>query len=444
MEKFRLSLILCHGLLVGGQTSGLLVDAATARESCGAPMIPASAVKGALRIEFERFIAGLGRDVCHPDRPENACNPDNPCIACRLFGAPGKEGTLRFSDALLQGVCRKWFADEERHEIYDRKPTGRGYIIRQGITINRMRKVAEEKMLFNIEALGPLSVSADESESQMLFVSEIEAGLPLTKEELELLQVSTLSLTSIGANKSRGMGRVHAHLEPVETSVSSVKASSSQVGTDVCIILVADEYIRVSGIKTANNFLETTEYIPGSAVRGAVAASFAGAYGGWDAPAVREAFLKKPAQFSNFYPSTIKIDVQPKPIPISARTCKDYPGFQKHIERYETQASHGAKDTLIAATIVKLLREVGMPAVLKVRCSHPLSGNKVCEAVLKPLTGFYRFPSRDGQTCENLQRRITTKTAINRARFTSAEEQLYSYELIDTRLESSDTRKCKR
>ena len=61
----------------------------------------------------------------------------------------------------------------------------------------------------------------------------------------------------------------------------------------------------------------------------------------------------------------------------------------------------------------------------------------------KPLTGFYRFPFSDKQTCENLQRRITTKTAINRARFTSAEEQLYSYELIDTRLESSDKEDAK-
>ena len=383
MEKFRLSLTLCHGLLVGGQTSGLLVDAATARESCGAPMIPASAVKGALRIEFERFIAGLGRNVCHPDNPKNACNPDNPCIACRLFGAPGKEGNLRFSDALLEGVCRKCFTDEERHEIFDRKPTGRGYIIRQGITINRMRKVAEEKMLFNIEALGPLSVSAVESESQLLFVSRINASSSLEEEELELLQAAVLSLASIGANKSRGMGHVHACLEPVETFVPSVKATSSQAGTNVRIVLVADEYIRVSGIKPSINFLETTEYIPGSAVRGAVAASFARASGGWDAPAVREAFLKKPVQFSNFYPSTIKVNDQLKPIPISACTCKHYQGFQKHKKKHDTQESHGAKDTLIAATIVKLLREVGMPAVLKSRCSHSLFGNKVCGAMLK-------------------------------------------------------------
>jgi len=113
-------------------------------------------------------------------------------------------------------------------------------------------------------------------------------------------------------------------------------------------------------------------------------------------------------------------------VPLSARTCKDFPGFQRQVAADTT--SHGAKDILIAATVVKLLREKGISAVLEDTCGQ-------CDAALKSLEGFYLDPRRDGEASREVSRRTATKTALNRARLTSADEQLYSYEMLDPGLE---------
>jgi len=429
--RLRLSLRFPQGLLVGGQTAALLVDVTTAREPGGAPMIPASAVKGALRIVFERLLAGLERKVCHPSTPEWACQPPDLCLACQLFGNPAQEGLLRFHDARIEGEMRHLFTRRERADEPE-QPTGMGYALRPGVAISRRQRVAEEELLFFSETVAPMSLT---------FTSMIEVLGPLPnppgqEETIRLLRAASRSLNALGADKSRGLGHLEADLEVEEFpglgAVGSQTSPSVPQGADVILTLMPEEYVRISGVKVANNFMESLDFLPGSAVKGAIARSFVHErkQGNWQDPEVRLALFQKPVVISNFYPTT---GAQARPLPLSARTCKRYPGL---IYKRERRAeSHGAKDILIAAALVKLLREKGAPIVLQDRCQ--VSG---CGGPLKLLEGFMIQLAMTALSERGLRpsRRTMTKTAIDRSRFTSAEGQLYTYEVLDSQLEEPE------
>jgi len=419
MERLLLKIFVRHSLLVGGQTSSPLADVATAREPGGAPIIPASALKGAIRIEFERLARCAGERICNPSSPAEACEPNSPCIACRLFGSPGKEGKLRFHDARLE-EARGLFTDEGRPKVLPARPTGKGYDIRPGVAIGRIRKVAEEKLLFASETIAPFP-------DRLTFCAEVDVFGTLDDREWGLIQGAVLNLRAIGADKSRGLGHIEACIERVPHP--DVPAQAPPPDGDLIITLVPLEYVRVSGVKPTNNFLQALGFLPGSAVRGAVARSFSSSHGGWKDPAVRKAFVGNPALFSDFYPNSIGRPAVPKPVPLSARTCKDFPGFSQRAPTAEERGSHGAKDILIVSTVIKLLREKGLPVAFEDSCEK-------CGAALRPLEGFYFYPLE--RASEEMPRRASTKTAINRVRLTSAEGQLYSYEFLDPGLECSE------
>jgi len=426
MKTLRLTLQVKGSLLIGGQTFPVLVDVATARGPDGIPLIPASAIKGALRIEFER-LARLKYRVC--DVSTEACGSSGSCIACSVFGSPGLEGKLRFQDARLRADLWKIFSKKEGDEA--RKPTSSGYATRPGVAISRKRKAAVEHMLFNAETIAQFIPDC-------VFEADVEVLRDLADEEEKLLRMAVYYLEAIGADKSRGLGHLVASVkpEPQSAGVDEKLNSPSQQGPSgsLKLTLILQEYVRVSGVKAKNNFMDSLEFIPGSSVRGAIARSFADSHGNnWTHPDVRQAFLGEPALFSEFYPTGAL--VSSKPIPLSARTCKTYPGI---IVKFESgkRPSHGTKDTLIAATVAKKLREAGMPAVVDDVCKYcEQSGSP---SPLKPIRGFYL-----GDSVVEPSHRMNTKTAINRSRMTSAEEQLYSYELIDTMLEADESNRIR-
>ena len=149
MKAFKLKLRIKSSLLVGGYNSPGLFDLATARDPNGVPLIPASAIKGALRIEFEK-IAKLDCENRICNMPDNPCGTENPCIVCSIFGSPGLEGKLRFHEAKISEDLQKLFSKREGSGY---KPTGLGYATRYGVAISRKRRSAVENMLFNVETI---------------------------------------------------------------------------------------------------------------------------------------------------------------------------------------------------------------------------------------------------------------------------------------------------
>ena len=442
-KSWKLKVKVRTSLLVGGQTSPVLVDAATARYPSGLPIIPASALKGALRIEFERLarlaqqhgLIGKEPAICDAGTPDNACGRGaNRCIVCQIFGTPGAEGKLRFQDAKItdNALIRLFVKGRERAEQAD-IPLPAGYDVRPGVAINRSRKTAAERLLFISEMLTPFLPDC-------IFEAEVE-GDNMSELEERLLKEAAQSLKAIGGDKSRGLGQVEVSLDEVaqegaHTTQGTSTASVSNQTLSLQLTLTPTEYLRVSAVKVANNFLDAYDFLPGSSVRGAVARTFALSSHcpqRWEDKEFRQAFLKQPALFTEFYPTNASVPA--KPIPLSVRTCKRFPGF-RHItkeeaEREGKQQSHGAKDILIAATIIRLLRKAGIPAALEDRC-------KYCSSMLKELGGYYINTTTP---VEGVAHRMHTKTAINRQRGTSAEGQLYSYELVNAKLEHLESQR---
>jgi len=420
MKILKLTLKVKSSLLIGGQTSPVLVDIATARDPAGIPLILASAIKGALRIEFERLARlKYPQDVCDGGTPEKLCGPESDhCIVCSVFGSPGLEGKLRFHDARLSEELWQIFSKQEIIEKKNtRKPSGTGYVTRPGVAISRKRKAASEHMLFASETVANFIPECN-------FEAEVALLKDLTEEEWNLLKLAVCNLEAVGADKSRGLGHLEVSMQEVYTKTNPL-SDQNTIG-DLMVTLIPEEYVRVSSAKVTENFMDSLEFIPGSAVRGAVARSFAESHGNnWKDNVIREAFLRSPALFSDFYPTLWRIPS--RPIPLSARTCKLYPGLAVGTSGRE---SHGTKDILIAATVVKKLSEFGVPVVMDDRCKH-------CSSPLKGIYGFYLKQS-PGEPKLDMSYRMNTKTAINRNRMTSAEGQLYSYELMDTMLESEE------
>ena len=112
--------IVVHGhlLVAGNQDLALGVDLTTARrfqEGLLVPYIPATALRGAIRMQLEALLAGAGEPDVDPyplDREVPPATLDSP--VARLFGYSGqrgsrthaREGCLRFGDALPTDPAR--------------------------------------------------------------------------------------------------------------------------------------------------------------------------------------------------------------------------------------------------------------------------------------------------------------------------------------------------
>lgn len=72
----------------------------------GQPCIPASTLKGVVRSAVEAITRSCVRITLERDLPSGAAgckNKQKLCLACRMFGALGFEGHVRFDDAVLKG-----------------------------------------------------------------------------------------------------------------------------------------------------------------------------------------------------------------------------------------------------------------------------------------------------------------------------------------------------
>jgi len=126
----------------------------------------------------------------------------------------------------------------------------------------------------------------------------------------------------------------------------------------------------------------------------------------------KRSISEKPVLFSEFYTTGGKSESACKPIPLSARTCKTYPGLELDLD--DKNKKHGTRDILISATVIKKLRLIDIPAILS-DCSIVI-GNCKCKQPMKEINGFYL-----GDEKIEISSRMHTKVALNRARMVSSE-----------------------
>lgn len=171
--------------------------------------------------------------------------------------------------------------------------------------------------------------------------------------------------------------------------------------------ITAQSPLCFSARRPAEQFRESTEYVPGTVLRGAVATLMV-EDGQADSTAFQRLFVHaRPALFTNAYAAP-SVHVTPAVLPATAMSCKVESGFRP--------TGHGVIDTLVERLCVEALRPAGL--LYTPKCNH-------CGMRLERFTGFYR---QDGQNFrkELVTQRLLTRVAINRRRATAEDELLYS------------------
>lgn len=195
---------------------------------------------------------------------------------------------------------------------------------------------------------------------------------------------------------------------------------------------------------TLGNFQRTEDYIPGSAVRGAVAQQILAEAG---ETALADFFSHEEPWFGNAYPGAFG---PVWPMPYTARTCKRYPGFPQNSA---DEDHHGVSDLLLADFAYALVSDVDYPARTQLqpgladqwslwqptirqgqdRCRHR-TPNGTCshDLVPAPKAGirYYAWQLAAARPTATLQRRRTTHVGINRARGVAEDELLFTQESL--------------
>ncbi len=122
-----------------------------------------------------------------------------------------------------------------------------------------------------------------------------------------------------------------------------------------------------------SNTRESIEYLPGSTLRGALAAKFFLVQGGPEDDAFRSLFLDDPVCFPNLLPADEHGKILSQVLPMTSISCKREPGFKE-------KGKHGVKDTLAVNAASRITQT--SPNEKFWECPE-------CEEDMKPFPGFW-------------------------------------------------------
>ena len=380
--KATIDTALCIGDSGASET---FADRTTVKYSDGRLYVPASTLKGIWRHACEAIAKSQGESVCDSPRAESMCRT-NHCIICRIFGSPTLESRIFIGDLIVG-------ADFETRLTE----------IRNGVTINRLRRVAEDQRLYFTETSLP--------NANFVFAGDVTISGEVPDNQIELLSAGLNYIHAIGTGKSRGLGWLSIEREELTLGMQEVPSikTDSQEFTKIAVEVTLKSPIITGGRKPAGQAVEAIQYIRGGLIRGAVAKA-------WLTDSVnnepdndfRQLFLDDGAGiFQNCYPGS-------SVLPATAAGCKDFAGFLAA----DDVEKHGIFDTLIERIILEKAGWMYQPD-----CPH-------CKGRVESQTGFY---DEIGGFYEkrSLNTRLLTRVAINRHRKVAADELLYHLTAVD-------------
>lgn len=403
-----------------GHGLGALVDSALHRDADGLPVLRGTTITGLLRDGLYwllqlRPLKEKGHVTCQasglPEQDEEGkanprfCGQHDPeqkdCPVCRVFGSPRTTKRWRIGSARPAGlplpVSDGW------------QPGQTGGQIAPHVRISpRTRRAEARKLFFREEG---------DSRLRFRFTAECDADDATALAEAELLVATARFVRNLGAARRRGRGECRIHLldegtegdclpalakgqsyeqlllagfrqrwldgrkrpegkaRPTDFTLSKVEGKEPM---RLRLVARADEPLLISEKAEAGNQFQTVDYVPGSALRGALAGRVAARYDlnkvGSDAyRAFVRLFFRGGTQFSTLYPAqavvshdlgTVVSVIPAVPAPLDLLSCELYPGFATT----ETSAAHGAASFASS--------DDPHPT-----CSH-------CNSDLKPLGGF--------------------------------------------------------
>lgn len=206
----------------------------------------------------------------------------------------------------------------------------------------------------------------------------------------------------------------------------------------------------LAGEPRRGNVYQSYAYLPGSVLRGAVAAAL---MADWTPQERRQAHpdecpdpancrfchvfyprhgtgqLARPPRFYDCFPTIPAGSTLVQPLPMTAQTCKRHPGFRREDDPDEP---HGVVDTLIrqAAAIDAQKTDTLIPYVYQPLC--PTCG----ETLEKVDEGYYGRSGELFYTARTQNRRFS-RTAINRRRHTAQEGQLFTLAVMGEQMVSN-------
>jgi CRISPR/Cas system CSM-associated protein Csm3 (group 7 of RAMP superfamily) len=209
VETCTITAIIDSALCVGaGGSSGSLADKPIIRNSQGNLLIPASQIKGRLRHECEKIARGLGWTISEsPNAGRMLIKRNNAPEGFQRdeYKIPGYEDTYHclisqiFGDPILPSrlLCDDLICTEDPENLTE--------VLRPGITINRRRKVAEEKKLYFLET--------SPANAKLRFTGEIHIQSSVTAVTEErpdyakaIIWAGLRHINALGGSKSAGLG----------------------------------------------------------------------------------------------------------------------------------------------------------------------------------------------------------------------------------------------
>lgn len=402
MRSFKLTLQFPAGsVMIGGYSEvpeGL--HGAHAQDGKQRPILPATAIRGALRESLEAMLRGADIPACAagtglpPESAQDGTSSPRPCIvhdgarciACRLFGtqrAAIDEGERRFSGLVL-GDARS-------------TSEGNAWANQPGVSISRRARSAENNRLFLRRVPTPSRT--------LQFVAE---GRVLDPELERYFEAALRGTTHLGSGRSRGMARVEMSLQWLEKEEPQHIALPAEGDVFLRVELLAPASI---GVPMATDGLRDTRLeIPGAALRGAVGFALAEALPDPTDPAFQELVAEDGAHFGFLYPVDDSSGGSSAPLPITAVACKYH------------RRDHGVVDTLldrIAAQHIEKAAQVD--AVDKSSLSR-------CEA--QDCNGPLRGISGGRRKRAAVSTRTVTRLSMDRARSSARDGQLFTQVLL--------------
>lgn len=407
MSGFTLSISFPSGTaLIGGYSSvptGL--HAVSARDHRGRPVVPATAIRGALRESLEALLRGAGERACcggdgrspgeiaidsgsgaaaqNPACMLNAAQ-DGPCKACQLFGT--QRAKLGEKETAFSGLI---LGDAQLDE--GENPS---WGVRPGVGVARRRRAAEDQRLFmqGVPLVGDTP-----------FVAK---GRVLQAELRSLLEAAVRSTKYIGAGRSRGLARVALQLNWTELTTSDVPSFPANGDVFVRVTLRAPAVLGIPVV--SGNIRATRDVIPGSALRGAIGFALAEELSDPEDAAFQALVAEDQTHFGYLYPASKETTPILGPLPITAAACK------REKER------HGIVDTLLDRLALRYIQSPDEGAKLwQLRMQ-----SCKCGAQLRSFAGQRGNPAA-------VATRTVTRVAMDRARSAARDEMLFSQEMIE-------------
>jgi CRISPR/Cas system CSM-associated protein Csm3 (group 7 of RAMP superfamily) len=380
-------------LAVGGQSAPRLGgDKATARDHRDRPVIPASTLRGALRLELERLLRARGEVVCSANRPETDVPlPPCACPVCRLFGEQGgATGTLRLEDAVIDAV----------EDL--RQPA-----LRPGVAVGRRGGTAVSGHLVLFETTGSLNMPGAAEVSFRASGRLVPRGSADTAatvaEDLANLQAACAALEGLGGGKARGLGWVACSLiaKPADGRSGRSAAPPPSAGLTVRFTALAPLHFGLG--RPVGAFQPTLRYAPGSTVRGALAYAL-----------LEQGVSGDDVAFQRLFGPPAEVSFG------AARPAGDVPSAT----RRRCRPGDHVFDDLVGELLRRRAAAAGVALAVAARGGCPRAG---CEAS-KLLTAPHRAGS------ERPEVRVRTRNAINRQTGTAMDRKLFSIEAVEPQL----------